>query len=219
MTVKIVQWNSEYADAEKVVSEQSIHSKGLELDAAYGDTVEIIANDNGGAISPVTTADYEYTAIVMPAAYESTDTFFTFTVDGTPLTVSVGNNATLTNGLEAGKHYSFELTVGRGTVTLNEVTVEGWKDGGTIEGGVAEEVAYELTDEMVSLEYEDVVYTGEIFTPEVTVIADGTVLTKDTDYTVEYGPNMDPGWGIVTVTGKGRWTGTVTKQFMIAPRS
>lgn len=100
VTVKITKWNSEYADADKLVSEPSIYSKGLELKAEYGDNVEITASDDGGVISAATTETYEYTAIVMPKAYTSTDNIFTFKVDGILLTVLAGNNSTLTGALK-----------------------------------------------------------------------------------------------------------------------
>ena len=137
--VKITQWNSEYADAEKVVSEPSIYSKGLELEAAYGDNVGITAGDNGGAILAATTANDEYTAIVMPAAYTSADNIFTFKVDGTLLTVLAGKNSTLTEGLKAGKHYTFSLKVGKEAVSISSVSVADWNKE-EINGGVAEEV-------------------------------------------------------------------------------
>lgn len=43
--------------------------------------------------------------------------------------------------LEGGVHYRFGLKVGKDAVTLSSVTVSGWADGGTIDGGVATEVA------------------------------------------------------------------------------
>ncbi len=141
VTVKITKWNSEYADADKLVSEPSIYSKGLELKAEYGDNVEITASDNGGVISAATTETYEYTAIVMPAAYTSTDNIFTFKVDGKFLTVPVRNNSTLTGGLEAGKHYTFSLKVGKEAVSISSVSVANWNKE-EINGGVAEEVPY-----------------------------------------------------------------------------
>lgn len=224
VTVKIVAWSSEYNGEKQDIWDVKMYSKGSALTATYdadGSATVTPVDTNLTEITPLSqSSKTEFTALVVPTKYESTDKLMTFTAnDEDALTVFAGGNATLLQGLEAGKHYNFELTVGSDGIVLSAVTVADYAGPIEVEGGVAEEVAYELTDEMVSLEYEDVVYTGEIFTPEVTVIADGTVLTKDTDYTVEYGPNMDPGWGIVTVTGKGRWTGTVTKQFMIAPRS
>ncbi|MCM1211996.1 MAG: InlB B-repeat-containing protein [Blautia sp.] len=84
-----------------------------------------------------------------------------------------------------------------------------------------------LTDAMVKLSYEgytlvdgktDVVeYTGEAITPAVTVkVTEGAdPLVEDTDYTVAYTNNTEAGTATVTVTGKGDYTGTVTKTFTI----
>ena len=64
----------------------------------------------------------------------------------------------------------------------------------------------------VSLSYG---YSGKAYTPTVTVKVDGVTLTKDTDYTVKYENNMNPGTAKITVTGKGKYTGTKTKTFEI----
>lgn len=54
-------------------------------------------------------------------------------------------------------------------------------------------------------------WTGEQITPTVTPISP---LTSD-DYTVVYGTNTDEGQGTVIITGKGKYTGTVTLTFTI----
>ena len=43
-------------------------------------------------------------------------------------------------------------------------------------------------------------------------------LTKDTDYTVTYSNNVNAGEAVVTFTGKGNYTGTITKNFTIDPK-
>ena len=43
-------------------------------------------------------------------------------------------------------------------------------------------------------------------------------LTKDTDYTVAYSNNVNAGQAVVTFTGKGNYTGTITKNFTIDPK-
>ncbi len=60
-------------------------------------------------------------------------------------------------------------------------------------------------------------YTGSQLTPSVTVADDAKTLVKDTDYTVTYGANINAGTdtGAVTVTGKGNYVGSVTKNFTI----
>ena len=60
-------------------------------------------------------------------------------------------------------------------------------------------------------------YTNSPIIPEVSVTWNGTQLTKDTDYTVDYTNNTNAGKATVTVSGKGNYTGTKTGSFTIAP--
>ena len=43
-------------------------------------------------------------------------------------------------------------------------------------------------------------------------------LTEGTDYTVTYSNNVNAGQAVVTFTGKGNYTGTITRKFTIAPK-
>ena len=63
-------------------------------------------------------------------------------------------------------------------------------------------------------------YTRSQLTPTVTV-TDGSALTLNTDYTVSYGANVNAATdgGSATVTGTGNYTGSVTKNFTISPKS
>lgn len=56
-------------------------------------------------------------------------------------------------------------------------------------------------------------YTGKSIKPEVTIEG----LTKDVDYEVSYANNKKVGKATVTVTGIGKYRGTVTKSFIIKP--
>ncbi len=58
-------------------------------------------------------------------------------------------------------------------------------------------------------------FTNTAKTPSVTVKDGSTTLKKDTDYTVKYSNNINVGTAKVTVTGKGNYTGSVTKNFKI----
>ena len=60
----------------------------------------------------------------------------------------------------------------------------------------------------------DQTYTGEAITPAVVVKAGDTTL-GESDYTVEYSNNTAVGQATVTVTGKGKYTGTITANFNI----
>jgi fibronectin type 3 domain-containing protein len=61
-------------------------------------------------------------------------------------------------------------------------------------------------------------YTGKSLTPTVTVKYGKTTLKKGTDYTVSYKNNKATGKATITVKGKGKYSGTVTKTFIIVPK-
>lgn len=75
-----------------------------------------------------------YTALVAPGEVEGKLYFSAEGTTETPLVVKTG-------ALEAGKSYTYNLTVGKNTITVNDVTVAEW---GTdkIEGGKAEVIPY-----------------------------------------------------------------------------
>ena len=62
-------------------------------------------------------------------------------------------------------------------------------------------------------------YSGEEITPAVTVTVDGRILTADTDYKVSYNNNINAGTASVTIEGIGDYSGTVTKEFVISPKT
>ncbi len=61
-------------------------------------------------------------------------------------------------------------------------------------------------------------YSGEACSPGLTVTLDGTELTAETDYTVEYENNVNAGTAAVTITGTGNYKGRLTKEFEIAAK-
>lgn len=77
-----------------------------------------------------------------------------------------------------------------------------------------------ITEDMVTLPKDTVVYTGQMLTPKVSVvnISGEYTLLENYSYTVEYSNNINAGTGSVTVTGKGNYTGSVTKTFTIRPK-
>ncbi len=58
-------------------------------------------------------------------------------------------------------------------------------------------------------------FTGENHTPDVTVVYNKKTLVKNKDYTVNYTNNRNAGTAGVTITGKGKYTGTKTVTFQI----
>jgi hypothetical protein len=58
-------------------------------------------------------------------------------------------------------------------------------------------------------------YTGAALTPDTELKFNSHALTRDTDYTVSYADNVEPGTAAVTVTGKGSYYGTLNQTFVI----
>ena len=58
-------------------------------------------------------------------------------------------------------------------------------------------------------------YTGNAWKPSPSVTYNGTTLKKGTDYTLSYSNNTKIGTATVTVTGQGKYSGTLKKNFYI----
>ncbi len=58
-------------------------------------------------------------------------------------------------------------------------------------------------------------YTGKAIKPSPKVVIDGSTLKKNTDYKVSYKNNTNAGKATVTITGKGKYGGSVKKTFTI----
>ena len=67
----------------------------------------------------------------------------------------------------------------------------------------------------VTLSTSTYAYDGKAKTPSVNVKVNGKTLKKDTDYTVSYSNNTKVGTAKVTITGKGNYTGSVSKTYSI----
>lgn len=75
-----------------------------------------------------------------------------------------------------------------------------------------------LDETMVSLSQSEYIYDGNAKEPPVTVICNGNPL-MDKDYDVTYSKNLNAGTAVVVVTGKGNYSGKVTKNFTIHRRN
>jgi hypothetical protein len=61
-------------------------------------------------------------------------------------------------------------------------------------------------------------YTGKEIKPNLQVSLEDVVLTEGTDYTVTFEENIMPGTATVTITGKGNYTGEISREFDIIGR-
>ncbi len=77
-----------------------------------------------------------------------------------------------------------------------------------------------MTDSKISvtLEQTDYIYSGKPCEPVVKVEYDGTALTKDKDYAVQYSNHVAAGTGQVTVVGLGYYKGQTSVKFNIFPK-
>lgn len=72
-----------------------------------------------------------------------------------------------------------------------------------------------ISEATVTLSQTTYIYTGAPIIPELTVEYQGKALVGGTDYTVDYGSNVQPGTVTMTIIGQGDYTGSVTKTFTI----
>ena len=79
-------------------------------------------------------------------------------------------------------------------------------------------IAKDISKLDVQVAQSNVVYLGRPISRGITIKDGNNILVKDTDYTVTYKNNVNPGTASVIITLKGNYTGTVTKTFrIIAP--
>lgn len=107
-----------------------------------GKTLTVAGNGTTvtGLFSEDTSAEakHSFTAVLLPSKYAADDTFVKLNIQGgTSLTVKA-NVQQLTTGLESGKAYTFNVTVGKNGATINSVTVGDWDTGGWTESGTAD---------------------------------------------------------------------------------
>ena len=124
LILNIQNFNDQFDDNTTKVNHIHIASKAS-TDAGETSTINIKPLQKGDGGKGTT-----YTALVIPGEVEGKLYFTTDEDTEAPLVVKTGT-------LEAGKSYTYNLTVGKNTITVNDVTVAKWGEG-KIEGGKAE---------------------------------------------------------------------------------
>jgi len=83
----------------------------------------------------------------------------------------------------------------------------------------AEEPQIVISDQtLTSAYFSDAKYTGKAVRPNVAIAVNGVTLAEGTDYTISCSKNKKIGKATVTVTGCGRYTGSITRTFKIIPK-
>ena len=136
VTVNVTSWGSEYDGTDKTIEDVKIYSLATDI---VQDREGLIGQIKTASLTPIAPlADgNSYTAIVCPGLYSSDQKFMTFTVNGTDnLTVLAKVSSPIE--IEAAKHYTFNLTVGKDAAIISSVEVIPWAKK-EIDGGVATE--------------------------------------------------------------------------------
>ena len=92
-------------------------------------------------ITALANSETSYTAILRPGEYADESSFIYLMMDNIDEHYVLGKTTTSAINLEAGKHYTFTLKVGKDVVSIDDVTVADWNEE-DIDGGVAEEEVY-----------------------------------------------------------------------------
>ena len=137
----------------------------------------------------------------------------TYAYDGKAKTPSVNvkvNGKTLKKDTDYTVSYSNNTKVGTAKVTI--------KGKGNYTGSVSK--TYSIKNNFKKATVSSIstkAFTGKNITQSITVKYNGKTLKNGTDYTVSYSSNKNIGTATVKITGKGSYTGTITKTFKINP--
>jgi hypothetical protein len=125
-----------------------------------------------------------------------------------------GKNLTVTDfdGLEIA--YSNNTAVGTGKITVSGISGEGYT------GSISKSFTIAGSSlENATVKVEDGEYTGKSVEPEYTVSIAGRTLTAGVDYQAVFSNNVNAGeQAILTITGKGNYSGSKTQSFAISPK-
>lgn len=153
-----------------------------------------IGNDVGGFIISGYAPSYAYTGNAI-----------------TPGVVVETGSRTLTPGTDYTVSYSNNVNAGTATIT---VTGTGRYSGTQTANFVIEPKSMQS---LTTTDIADRTYTGDAYTPDITVSDGGKVLTKGVDYTVTYTNNTNPGTASILIQGtSSNYSGTKVVSFKIS---
>ena len=192
-------------------------SKTLTLTTDY--TVSYTANTNVGTATVTITGAGNYTGTASKtfAINAKTITEADFTTLGTATKTYTGSALTQTitpNGLIEGTDYTVAYSANTNAGTAKYVITGIGNYTGSFEKTFTINPKTITEADFTTLGVADKTYTGEALTQTI-----ASELVKDTDYTVVYISNTNVGTAKYTITGKGNYTGSFEKAFVIAPKT
>lgn len=152
-----------------------------------------------------------YDEIIAPSSMQLTNNILTFgsSVDRTPITNGYQYTFTLTAGYTDG---STEVVLPANVVRNGALL---YSDGVTSQTNIIVNNAVPMGELTVTLNSNSFNYTGNEIKPTVTVKDGSTTLNEGTNYSLTYENNINAGIATVTITGKGKYTGSITKTYTI----
>lgn len=153
-----------------------------------------IGNDVGGFIISGYAPSYTYTGKAI-----------------TPGVVVETGSRTLTEGTDYTVTYSDNINAGTATITVTGIG----KYSGTQTASFV--IESRSVDTLTTSDVTDRVYTGDAYTPNITVSDGDKILTKGVDYTVTYTNNTNPGTASILIQGtSNNYSGTKIISFKIS---
>lgn len=142
----------------KVTVNLTFSSQYPEGNQYVSDFIFLTNEETPQLITALKNSETSYTAILCPGEYADESSFIYLLMDDIEEHYVLGKTTTSAINLEAGKHYTFTLKVGKDVVSIDEVTVADWNEE-DIDGGVAEEVPQTYTYDETTNTYK--VYQGD----------------------------------------------------------
>lgn len=152
-----------------------------------------------------------YDEIIAPSSMQLTNNILTFgsSVDRTAITNGYQYTFTLTAGYTDG---STEVVLPANVVRNGALL---YSDGVTSQTNITVNNAVPMGELTVTLNNNNFNYTGNEIKPTVIVKDGSTTLNEGTNYSLTYENNINAGIATVTITGKGKYTGNITKTYTI----
>ena len=157
------------------------------------------------------TLDAEHTVITLNNA--------TFTATGaeiTPEVISVVCNGITLDKQDYDVSYKDNIQPGTGAVIVTGK--RNWTGSASAQFAIladGQKIELNSNNTVITLEKESYTATGDAIEAKVTSVVCDNITLKDTDYTVSYTNNVNPGTATVTVTGVGDVTGSANTTFTI----
>ena len=146
-----------------------------------------------------------------------------YVYDGTakqPAVTVKDNETTLIPGVDYTLEYADNVNAGTAKVTVTGR--EGKHEGISYGGSVTETFTIHskpVSELTIILNPQSYIYDGTFKRPSIIVRDGEKILVPEIDYDSAYTNSINSGMGSVTITGKGNYTGTLSKTFKINPKS